>query len=302
MNRGKNMELKHLQYFTEVVKHGSFSKAAEHLYISQPNISNVIKDLEEELDVKLLIRTTRKLELTDTGKLLFQYGQQVSQTLQQFYQELDDTKNSKKGYVKIGIFPMLGTEFFTKMISEFHKQYPEIRVRFVEDGASNLKKALIQGELDLVVMPFPIDEELFDFFPFLKGDLRILVHQHHPLANNESVKWSELLDENFIIFREGFTIHDTIMEECGRLGFEPNIICETSQWNFMMEMVSINQGITILPQSKFNEIDHNNLKLKILPLVEPEKNWNLGIAWRKECYLSFATRTWIQFLKDTLEI
>ena len=77
--------MKHLQYFTEVVKQGSFSKAAEYLYISQPNISNVIKNLEEELDVKLLIRTTRKLELTDTGKLLFQYGQQVSQTLQQFY-------------------------------------------------------------------------------------------------------------------------------------------------------------------------------------------------------------------------
>jgi DNA-binding transcriptional LysR family regulator len=63
------MELKQLQYFTEVVKHGSFSKAAEYLYISQPNISNVIKDLEAELDVKLLIRTTRKLELTDTGKI-----------------------------------------------------------------------------------------------------------------------------------------------------------------------------------------------------------------------------------------
>src|SRR3954447_6954762 len=296
------MELKHLQYFTEVVKHGSFSKAAKYLYISQPNISNVIKDLEEELDAKLLIRTTRKLELTDLGRLLFQYGQQVSQTLQQFYQELDDTKNSKKGHVKIGIFPMIGTKFFTKIISEFHKQYPEISVRFVEDGANNLKKVLMEGDLDLIVMPYPIDEELFDFYPFLKGDLRILVHQRHPLANNESVKWSELRDESFIIFREGFTIHDTILEECERLGFEPNIICETSQWNFMMEMVSINQGITILPQSQFNEIENNNLNFKILPLVEPEKNWHLGLVWRKEGYLSFATRTWIQFLKETLEV
>ena len=155
----------------------AFQKQQNICIYPNPISVMLLKDLEEELDVKLLIRTTRKLELTDTGKLLFQYGQQVSQTLQQFYQELDDTKNSKKGYVKIGIFPMLGTEFFTKMISEFHKQYPEISVRFVEDGASNLKKALIQGELDLVVMPFPIDEELFDFFPFLKGDLRILVHQ-----------------------------------------------------------------------------------------------------------------------------
>jgi DNA-binding transcriptional LysR family regulator len=88
------MELKHLQYFTEVVKHGSFSKAAESLYISQPNISNVVKNLEEELEVKLLIRTTRKLELTDAGKLLFLYGQQISQTLQQFYQELDEIQKT----------------------------------------------------------------------------------------------------------------------------------------------------------------------------------------------------------------
>jgi DNA-binding transcriptional LysR family regulator len=100
---------------------------------------------------------------------------------------------------------------------------------------------------------------------------------------------------------EKVTIHDTILEECRRLGFEPNIVCETSQWNFMIEMVAINQGITILPQSRFNEIDHNNPKLIILPLVEPEKNWDLGIAWRKESYLSFATRTWIQFLKETME-
>jgi DNA-binding transcriptional LysR family regulator len=99
---------------------------------------------------------------------------------------------------------MLGTEFFTNVISNFHKQYPEITVQFVEDGASNLKKELLQGDLDLVVMPYPIDEELFDFFPFLKGNLRILVHERHPLANNESVKWSELHDENFIIFREGY--------------------------------------------------------------------------------------------------
>ncbi|MBT2658362.1 LysR family transcriptional regulator [Bacillus sp. ISL-18] len=294
------MELKQLHYFSEVVQRGSFSKAAESLYISQPNISNVIKDLEEELDVKLLIRTTRKLELTDAGKLLFQYGQQIHQTLKQFHQELDDTKNSKKGYVKMGIFPMLGTKLLSKMIAEFHKLYPEIHVRFMEDGAANLQKALMQGDLDLVVMPYPIDKDVFEFFPFLKGDLRILIHQRHPLAKKESVKWEELFKENFIIFREGFTIHDTIMEECRRLSFEPNIICETSQWNFMMEMVSINQGITILPESHFNEIDHQRLKLKILPLVEPQINWHLGIAWRKDSYLSYATRTWTQFLKEAL--
>ncbi|MFS0824664.1 LysR family transcriptional regulator [Bacillus sp. 1P02SD] len=295
------MELKQLHYFSEVVNQGSFSKAAEVLYTSQPTISNVIRDLEEELDVKLLIRTTRKLELTDAGKLLYQYGQRMHQIVKQFYQELDDTKNSQKGYVKIGIFPMLGTKLLSKMIAKFHKLYPGIRVRFEENSAANLQKALMKGDLDLVVMPYPIDQDVFEFFPFLKGDLRILVHQSHPLAKKESVKWGELINENFIIFREGFAIHDTILKECRRLGFEPDIICETSQWNFMIELVSMNQGITILPESNFNEINHQHLQVSISPLTEPQVTWQLGIAWKKDRYLSYATKTWIEFLKKTQE-
>ena len=295
------MELKQIHYFTEVVKQGSFSKAAEQLYISQPNISNVIKDLEKELDVTLLNRTTRKLELTDTGKLFFQYGQQIFQSLQSFYQELDDVKNRKTGAIKIGIFPMLGMHFFTEILAEFHRQYPGISIRFEEDGAYNLKKSLIQGELDLVVMPLPIEKEEFDFLPFLKGDLRILVHKHHVLANKEEVAWSDLQNEDFIIFREGFSIRDTIFEECRRLGFEPTIICESSQWNFMIEMVSIKQGIAILPQSTQKELDFTGKQIKVLRLTDPQINWQLGIAWRKESYISNATKTWINFVKDRLK-
>lgn len=90
------MDFKQIQYFTEVVNQGSFSKAAEHLFLSQPNISKTIKDLEKELDAKLLTRTTRKIELTDTGKLLYHYGQRISQSIEHFYDELDDIKNSKR--------------------------------------------------------------------------------------------------------------------------------------------------------------------------------------------------------------
>jgi DNA-binding transcriptional LysR family regulator len=299
INEDEIMELKQIHYFTEVIKQGSFSKAAERLYTSQPSISNVIKDLEEDLDVTLLLRTTRKLELTDAGKLLYQYGQEIHQSLQHFHQELDDIKNSKKGSIVMGIFSMLGTQFFTEIISEFHKQYPDITVQFVEDGADYLKKALIQGDLDLVVMPYPI-EKTFQFFPFLNGDLRLLVHQDHVLAKKEQVTWLELQNEQFIIFREGFTVHDIIIEECRKVGFEPKIICETSQWNFMMEMVSIKHGITILPQSNLNEIDHKDKELKVLPLVSPTVHWHLGIAWKKDRYLSYSARTWIEFAKDKL--
>jgi DNA-binding transcriptional LysR family regulator len=294
------MENRQIHYFIEVVKQGSFSKAAKHLYLSQPTISNVVKDLEDELDVKLLIRNTRKLELTDTGRLLFQYGQQASQLLQHFYQELDDIKNVHKGSIKMGIFSFIGTEILTDLMSEFYKQYPEIIIRFVEDGENNLKNSLIQGDFDLVVMEISPDET-FNYLPFLKGDLRLLVHQSHPLANSETVTWAELKNEKFIIFREGFAVHNFIMKECERIGFEPNIICETSQWKLILEMVSYNMGITILPQSSVNEINVSHKGINVLPLIDQQIHWQVGIAWRKEGYISHAARTWIQFLKDQLK-
>ena len=164
----------------------------------------------------------------------------------------------------------------------------------MEDGANHLKKALIDGDLDLSVMDFPIDEASFDFFPFLKGDLRVIVHQDHPLADKELVKWSELVNEQLIILREGFNIHNMILEEYKRMGFKPNIICETSQWNFMLEMVSINHGITILPLSDSHEFEN----LKVLPLMDPQVEWQLAIAWRKNSYISHATRTWVDFMTE----
>jgi DNA-binding transcriptional LysR family regulator len=69
-----------------------------------------------------------------------------------------------------------------------------------------------------------------------------------------------------------------------------------------MEMVSINQGITILPQSYLNEIDENKRGIDVIPLINPQVNWKIGIAWKKDSYISYATKTWIDFVKNKLRI
>ncbi|PJN91965.1 LysR substrate-binding domain-containing protein, partial [Bacillus sp. mrc49] len=103
----------------------------------------------------------------------------------------------------------------------------------------------------------------------------------------------------FIIFREGYEVHELIMQACSLNGFEPNIICETSQWKFIMEMVSFNQGITVLPKGDLEEMDISNKEMITIPLT-PAINWQVGIAWKKGDYISFATRTWIEFIKTKL--
>ncbi|WP_084544103.1 LysR family transcriptional regulator [Paenisporosarcina indica] len=293
------LDFRQIHYFSEIVKHGSFSKAAEHLFVSQPTISNVVKDLENELDSKLIIRTTRKFELTDAGRLLYQYSQSLTNSLLHFHDEMNDIKRGMKGTIKMGVFTSVGTEILTKIMADFYVIYPDINITFVEDSADHLKKALIQGELDLVVVNLPTNEE-FESFPFLKGDLQLLVHEGHTLANRKTVEWVELKDEKFIMLREGFTVYDMIMWETKQLGFEPQIICETSQWKFILELVSFNLGIAVLPQSTLTKIIVKHKGIEVVPLEAPEVFWEIGIGWQKNGYVSLATRKWIDFLQEKL--
>ena len=295
------MELRQIQYFSEIVKHGSFSKAAEHLFVSQPTISNVVKDLEKELDMKLLIRTTRKLELTDAGRLLFDYSKSLSISLSNFHEELADIKSGLNGSIKMGIFTSVGTEIITEIMAEFYSLYPNINITFVEDSAVNLKKAVLNAELDLVVASLPTDEDL-ESFPFLEGDLKLLVHKSHKLAHKESVTWSDLKKEKYIMFREEFDVYQMIMRQTRQLGFEPEIICETSQWKFILELLSFNMGIAILPESTLTKISVEHKGIEVVPIVAPQVIWKIGIAWKKESYLSLATRKWIEFLQKKLQI
>ncbi|MFZ0445597.1 MAG: LysR family transcriptional regulator, partial [Bacillus sp. (in: firmicutes)] len=98
------MEFRQLHYFSQIVKHGSFSKAAKQLFVSQPTISNVVKELESELGSKLFNRSTRKIELTDTGRLLYQYSENLSSSMLHFQEELNDIKSGVKGKIKMGVY------------------------------------------------------------------------------------------------------------------------------------------------------------------------------------------------------
>ncbi|WP_042455120.1 LysR family transcriptional regulator [Neobacillus dielmonensis] len=293
------MELKQLHYFSQVVKQGSFTKAAIALYTSQPSVSNAIKELEKELGVELLIRSIRKIELTDTGRLLFNYCQQIEHLLETLQQDLDALKTNKTGVVRMGSTSTIGAQFFAEVIADFRKTYPNITIKFTESGAIPLQKALLNGELDVIIVHTPVDEALINYFIFLKGDLRLIVSKNHPLATAEKVSWQTLQNENFILLPEGYKIRELILSECHKNGFSPKIICETSHWDFLIEMVNREQGITILPQNELKPLDFDNHNICNIQMDKPV-NWELGIGWRKEGYRTYAAKTWIDFLQARL--
>lgn len=287
------MDIRHLEYFLEVARYCSFTKAAQTLYISQPAISKVIKSIEDEFGVILFDRSGKRVVLTDAGKILFNQGQSIVKSFRSLSTEIDDLMNLEKGNIRIGLPPMIGSNFFPKVIGQFHEKYPKVTIQLVEVGAKKVETEVGNGSLDMGVVVLPTNEDVFHSIQFVEERLKLIVHPSHPLAERKVVTLSELAQEAFVYFHEDFTLHDRILEECLHLGFEPNLISKSSQWDFIVEMVAFNLGVALLPETICKELDC----VKVIPLIEPEIPWHLGIIWRKDGYLSFAAREWIRFLE-----
>lgn len=292
------MDIRQMQYLIEVARLGSFTKAAQALFITQPTISKTVKAMEEELGVVLFDRVGKKIELTDAGQIIVSQAQQIVTSFQNLMAELDDLRNLKKGHIRIGLPPMVGSSFFPKVIGEFHQRYPEITIQLFEDGAKKVEQGVASGALDVGVAVLPTVEEELSCFPFVEEKLNLVVHPTHPLAERASADLAELSQDGFVLFREDFTLHDRIISECARAGFQPHVIYESSQWDLISEMVAVGLGITLLPETICREIDDE--RVRIIPLVKPVIPWKLGIVWRDDRYLSFASREWIRFAREVL--
>lgn len=293
------MEIRDLQYVMELARCGSFTKAAEALHITQPTLSKMIKNLEDELGVQLFSRAGKRVELTDAGTVLFEQAQEIVESFRNLTSQLDDLTHFNKGLIRIGLPPMVGANFFPKVMSRFREKYPGLIIELVEAGSKKVESEVAGGRLDMGVVLLPIDTEIFDSFTIVQEKLKLIVHPAYPFAARTDVALSELSHESFILFRQDFALHDKIITECRRAGFQPSILYESSQWDFIVEMVAANLGIALLPEVICRTLRPD--RVRVLSLVEPEIPWHLAMVWRKKSYLSFAAREWIRFTRKIFE-
>ncbi|GAK40123.1 LysR family transcriptional regulator [Paenibacillus urinalis] len=292
------MDIRHLQYFLEVARQHSFTKAAQVLFITQPTISKTVKSLEDELGVTLLDRYGKNVKLTDAGEVFARQAQEIVTSFHNLSSELDDLMNLKKGHIRIGLPPMIGASFFPKVIGAFYKQYPNITIQLFEDGGKKVENDILSGALDVGVTVLPADEDLFDSYIFVDESLKVVLHPTHPLAEQDEIQLAELSEDGFILFREDFSLHDRIIGACQKAGYQPRIIYESAQWDLISNMVAAGLGVALLPETICRELRQE--EVRILKLKE-RIPWDLGMVWRKDRYQSFAVREWIAFSEKMLK-
>lgn len=288
------MNITHLEYFLEVIRHGSFSKAAASLHVTQPSISKMVQALEDELDVKLILRNAKSLELTDAGKIIVEQAHQIVTRFQNLTTELDNVMELKKGKIRIGVPHITASTVLPHVLGEFIHHYPNIQTQLYEFGSKKIQLGVQDGSLDIgIVCTLPLNPDIYEFFLLIKDPLKVILHPGHRLAEKAMIDFSDLANDAFILYSEDFSLYDCILDRCKYAGFQPKIICETAQREFMTQLVAAKLGVALLPGTICDSLDRN--LIVSIPFADPQIYLQLAIIWRKDRYLSFAARRWLEF-------
>ena len=245
------MELRHLRYFCAVADSGTFSKASQELHVSQSAISEQIADLEHEIGGALLDRTQRRARLTPQGELFLA---EARKTLLASERAIDLTRRSLKGEVgtlAIGFFPWGASGFFARIIREYRKLYPQVRLSLYEMHTWTQMDALLAGKIDIgFTRPLepPFDRSLRAELLY-RDPVVVALPVDHPLANEDPVQISSLVAEPFVLCERSATpaLFDSIIGLCTRAGYSPHIVNTSSTWSGVLTLVESGEGIAMVP-------------------------------------------------------
>lgn len=290
------MDIRQLRYFIEIARQKSFTQASARLRISQPALSKTVKNIEEEIGAEVFDRKNKSIALTDCGEVLLEAARKAVLQFDAITESLNDITTLKKGKLAVGIPSVIGTTYFAPIIARFKHAYPGIDLRIVEEGARTILTQVIESQINIGIIIAPANPEEIDIVPVMKDKNVVVVNTSNPLARKRRVEFQDLAGEAFCIFNDKFMLHGQIIARCREAGFEPHISMTSSQWDLIMELVSLNQGITVLPRPIAAKGKYAHVK--ILPIV-PAFPWEIILITRKGNRQSYAMREFIRCVRSS---
>jgi LysR family transcriptional regulator, transcription activator of glutamate synthase operon len=290
------MDIKQVQFFLAVVTTGSFSAAADELYVTQSSISKQIIALEKELGIALFDRSKRKIELTQAGETFLKHARNLNTDYLTLLTELSDYKPAPN--FSILTIPVIAQYGITTHLARFKTAYPKLNFTLDEREAASILPALNNHQYDLAfIRDYALDSEIYSYLIIAGDKLQVVVSENHRFAGRESVSLAELADENFIMFDRGTTIHELTVDACRQAGFQPRIFYASLRVESILGLVSSNSGIALMMKKIFDF--HRPPDVVAIPLQETIES-NLVLAWLKNKTLAQPARVFIEFMEKRL--
>lgn len=289
------MDLRQMEYFQMVCRLSNLTRAAERLHVAQPAISVAMQKLEEELGVQLFSRSQKQFTLTTEGQVFLARVEDILGRTQDAVLEMHEYRELRRGTIKLGVPPMIGSYLFPHIFAGFKQVYPALELSVVEEGSLAVRGMLERDELDLGIVITCHMSPLLQSELITKGNILLCLSPFHPLAGLESVDFAQLRNEPFILLKEDTYHRQVILQECKKHNFEPNIILASSQIDTIRGLVARGVGISFL----FDVVARKDPQIHCVPLTVP-LCIEIGLAWKKDRYLSKASQAFLDFMSTLI--
>lgn len=294
------MEFRQLESFCAVVRYQSFTKAAEKLYISQPTISTHIRMLEQEFNSRLIIRTTKNIEITPHGKELFACAQKIFTLKNDLIQKWSE---ENKKIIRIGASTIPADYILPEVLPLFCQKYPDIQLHIHQNDSSNILQSILNGKFTISMVGMKSFEKEFDFVPFFHDEIVLITPKQEKFlhfaqkAFNQDDLISLLKKETIILREQGSGSKkrlESYFEQINLSEKSLNIIARLNDQESIKKLVASGLGISFISAKAITDAD-NLLTIKL-----PENNLtrSLYFAYHKDYILKEHILSFIKFVQN----
>ncbi len=289
--------LKDMRAFFAIVEEGNISHAAQRLDVAQPALSRQMKKLEETLNAKLFERGSRRIRLTEAGRVFYSRVEKILGMVDGTVREITEIGSGDKGSIKLGTITSSGAKILPELIAKFHERYPNVTFEIWEGEGARILELLDNRLIEIAITRTQVDSLIYDSLILPNEPLVMVMDQSQACGESEDeVKLIELKDQPLIIPLRWKSIFET---NCRRLGFEPKITCVSDGIVQNLLLVKMNLGISMVPMSSKTLLTDGNLIYK--RLIEPEMTTHTVIAWLKNQTLSTSCINLIELFKEIFQ-
>lgn len=277
------MNIRHLKIFITVADCGKMCMAAKELFISQPSVSQAIKELEDYYDIKLFERLSRKLYITESGTMLLKYARHIVQSFDEM--EVNLGKMSENVTLRIGATITVGTCILQPIINKFEEKEQNVFTKVEINNTNIIENMLLHSQLDVGILEGKVSNPDFTKIPIYKDKLVTVVGKNHPFYNKDFIELNDLMGQDLICREEGSggrELFNTVLEE-NNISMNIKWSCTTTE---AIKSAAIwGQGIAVLSKLLVEE-EVKNKTLHIIPIKDVDIYRDICVVFHKDKFLS----------------
>ncbi|MDR2990328.1 MAG: LysR family transcriptional regulator [Burkholderiaceae bacterium] len=272
-----HFDLVDIRLFTRVAEASSLTRGAERAHLSLSAASTRIKNLEEQIGLKLLSRTSQGVMLTAPGETLLAHARRVLQQLERLRGDLQEYTAGVKGHVRVYANTTAMSEFLPGVLRTYLVSYPDVYVDMHERLSPDIVRALQEGTIDIGIVAGDVRTEGLEVAPYRPDRLVLATAPHHPLAQAHDLAFADTLDYDFIGIQEGSAIHSFLKRAAADSHRAIRWRILVSNFEAVCRMIEANTGIGVLPESSARR-HAQSMSLTIVPLKDEWAIRNLQIC------------------------